>query len=71
LEAVMPPAQALLVTALLFATVHYNMLSFVIFLVPLALAAGWTVQKSGSLWPAMLIHFLHNAGIVLMEKLHA
>lgn len=70
LEAVMPPVQALLVTALLFATVHYNLLSFVIFLVPLALAAGWTVQKSGSLWPAMLIHFLHNAGVVLMEKLH-
>ncbi|MGA3006581.1 MAG: CPBP family glutamic-type intramembrane protease [Opitutaceae bacterium] len=71
LEAVMPPAQALLVTALLFAIMHYNLLGFVIFLVPLALAAGWTVQKSGSLWPAMLIHFLHNSGVVLMEKLHS
>jgi membrane protease YdiL (CAAX protease family) len=69
LEIVMPPTQALLVTALMFAIIHYNLPGLVIFLVPLALAAGWLVQKSGSLWPAMAVHFLHNCGVLLHEQL--
>lgn len=69
-QTVMPATQALLVTALLFAIVHYNFVGLFFFLVPLALAAGWTVQKSGSLLPAMLIHFLHNTGVVLHEQLN-
>ncbi len=69
LEIVMPPTQALLVTALMFAIIHYNLPGLVIFLVPLALAAGWLVQKSGSLWPAIAVHFLHNFGVVLHEQL--
>jgi uncharacterized protein len=69
LEIVMPPTQALLVTALMFAIIHYNLPGLVIFLVPLALAAGWLVQRSGSLWPAIAVHFLHNCGVVLHEQL--
>jgi membrane protease YdiL (CAAX protease family) len=69
LEIVMAPTQALLVTSLMFAIIHYNLPGLVIFLVPLALAAGWLVQKSGSLWPAIAVHFLHNCGVVLHEQL--
>ena len=64
---VMSPPQSLLVTALLFAIIHFNVVGMVIFLVPLAYMAGWATEKTGSLLPAMAIHFLHNAGVLVLE----
>jgi len=69
LQRVMTPLQALWVTAILFGILHFTVLSLAVFLVPLALVAGRLTQRTGSLWPAMLIHFLHNAGIVTLELL--
>jgi membrane protease YdiL (CAAX protease family) len=68
LEFVMTAQQALIVSSLLFAIIHYDVLALVVFLVPLAYAAGWAVQKSGSLWPAILMHGLHNAGVLVLQR---
>ena len=66
---VMPLHQALLVTSLLFAIIHFNVVGMIVFLVPLAYVAGWITEKTGSLLPAMGIHFLHNAGVLWLEHL--
>jgi membrane protease YdiL (CAAX protease family) len=43
----------------LFAAMHFSIVSFpYLFLVGALL--GWTKWKTGSLYPSMLIHFLHN-----------
>ncbi len=67
LEAVMSARHAMWVSAMLFGIVHFSMVSFLVFLVPMALVAAWLVRRTGSLWPAMFIHFVHNAGIVTLE----
>jgi membrane protease YdiL (CAAX protease family) len=67
LRHVMSLTQALLVTAVLFAVIHFNIVGLFIFLVPMAFLAGWVTARTRSLFPAMLIHFLHNSGVVLLE----
>lgn len=53
------PGKALLYSSALFSAVHLSILSApYLFLVGLLL--GWTRQKTGSLYPPMVLHFLHN-----------
>ena len=59
--------QAIWVTTLLFGIIHFDIVAMAIFLIPLAWAAGWLTHRTGSLWPAMIVHFLHNAGILTLE----
>lgn len=57
---------ATLVTALLFASIHINPFMFVnLFLMGLVFA--FLVARSGSLLPAMVLHFCHNSLCVLHE----
>jgi uncharacterized protein len=67
LERLMRPIQAIWVSALLFGILHLSVLSLAVFLVPLAAVAGYLTRRTGSLLPAIVIHAVHNAGIVCLE----
>ncbi len=57
------PIHALLIASALFAGIHFTIYSFPI-LFGLGLLMGWAKMKSRSLYPAMLIHFLHNLVVI-------
>jgi len=63
LQTAIAPWKALVVASFLFAATHLAILSLpYLFLVGLLL--GWTKQRTGSLYPSMLIHFLHNFVVI-------
>ena len=63
LQTAIAPWKALAVASFLFAATHLAFLSLpYLFLVGLLL--GWTKQRTGSLYPSMLIHFLHNFVVI-------
>jgi membrane protease YdiL (CAAX protease family) len=42
---------------------HFSIVSFP-YLFALGVLLGWTKWKTGSLYPSMLIHFLHNLVVI-------
>lgn len=58
-EGAMKPWRAILLTSALFSGIHFSVLSFPYLLV-LGMLLGWTRWRTNSLYPCMLIHFLHN-----------
>lgn len=60
-------ARALLLSSLLFGAFHIDpgaiLLTFM-----LGLVLGWVYLKTGSIWPAIFAHSLHNAVAVLATK---
>lgn len=50
---------ALILPALLFSLLHGFLIA--VHHLPFAIFAGWVVWRTGSLWPAIAMHFLHNA----------
>lgn len=66
LQKVMRPWQAIWVSAALFALIHFSVLSMPVFLVPLAVAAGYVTREAKSLLPAIAMHAAHNAGVVFL-----
>jgi membrane protease YdiL (CAAX protease family) len=66
IQAALPPWRAVIVASALFAGMHFSVISFpYLFLVGMLL--GWTKWKTQSLYPSMLIHFLHN--LIVIELL--
>ncbi len=57
---------AVVLSAALFGLIHGNVLQ-VPFAFMLGLALGWLVIQTGSIWPAVLLHFSNNAMSVLLE----
>jgi membrane protease YdiL (CAAX protease family) len=57
---------AWIVTAVLFAVAHLSIGGFP-WLVAMGLYLGWMRERSGSLYPGMLAHFLHNLTVVVIE----
>ena len=63
LQAAIVPWKAIVFASFLFAATHLSAVSFpYLFLVGMLL--GWTKWKTGSLYPSMLIHFLHNLAVI-------
>jgi ABC-2 type transport system permease protein/sodium transport system permease protein len=67
----MKPAMAILASAALFALFHVilaNLLAVERFApsLLLGLVLGWMCYRSGSVWPGMLMHTLHNGSLVLL-----
>ena len=63
---VMSSREAILVSALLFMTIHLAVASFAhLFLIGVVL--GWLRTRSGSLYPCMVLHFTHNLLCILAE----
>ncbi len=57
---------AVIVTALLFGLIHGNVLQLP-FAFLLGLVFGWMVVQTGSIWPAVILHFGNNAMSVLLD----
>jgi uncharacterized protein len=63
LRAAIGPQKALLIASALFAGLHLSIATFpVLFL--MGMLMGWTKQRTGSLYPSMLIHFSYNLVII-------
>jgi len=66
LEDVLSRREALIVSALMFMVLHLTVLSFPHLLV-IGLVLGWLRVRSKSLYPCVLMHFIHNLLVVLAE----
>lgn len=63
LQTAIAPWRAIVVAAMLFGVTHFSIVSLpYLFLVGVLL--GWAKQRTGSLYPSMLIHFLHNLVVI-------
>jgi uncharacterized protein len=58
------PAVAISVSTLLFALMHCDSLQHVIAVVPMGVITGLLAYRTNSIKPGMLVHALHNAGVV-------
>ncbi|MDB5328267.1 MAG: Abortive infection protein [Phycisphaerales bacterium] len=58
--------EAITVTALIFGILHLTVLSLP-HLVAMGWMAGWLRTRSGSLYPAMVLHFTHNALVLASD----
>jgi membrane protease YdiL (CAAX protease family) len=67
LRQVLTDTEAIVVSALMFMIIHLSFVSFP-HLVLLGLVLGYLRVKSGSLYPCMVLHFLHNLAVVLTES---
>jgi uncharacterized protein len=59
LVSALAPMRALLIASALFMALHFSVLSAP-YLLLVGMLLGWAKLKTGSLYPSMLIHFLHN-----------
>jgi uncharacterized protein len=64
---VMSRTHAAWVSSILFGLLHFDLVGMAVFIVAMGWIAAWLTYRTRSLWPAMIIHFLHNAGIVMLE----
>lgn len=65
LSRIVEPKTAVIAAAIAFMILHLMLLSAG-FLLVLGLLTGWLRWKSGSLYPAMALHLLHNGAVVLL-----
>jgi membrane protease YdiL (CAAX protease family) len=63
LQTALKPWRAIVLASFLFAILHFNVLSLP-YLFGVGMLLGWTKWKTNSLYPSMLIHFLHNLVVV-------
>jgi uncharacterized protein len=63
LHAAIRPRNAIIFASFLFTVLHFSILSFP-YLFAVGALLGWVKWKTGSLYPSMLIHFLHNFVVV-------
>jgi uncharacterized protein len=63
LQIAIRPERAVILAGFLFAAMHFSVLSLP-YLFALGILLGWTKWKTGSLYPSMLIHFLHNLIVI-------
>ncbi|MBL9212373.1 MAG: CPBP family intramembrane metalloprotease [Opitutaceae bacterium] len=66
LQRLMKPVHAIWVSSLLFGLIHFSVLSMAVFLVPLAVIAGYITRRTGSLVPAIWLHAAHNFGVLIL-----
>lgn len=57
------PMRALILASFLFAILHFNLLGLP-YLFAVGMLLGWVKWKTGSLYPGMLLHFLHNLVVI-------
>ncbi|MCG3180510.1 MAG: hypothetical protein BIFFINMI_02872 [Phycisphaerae bacterium] len=64
LQVAITPAKAIVIASALFTVLHFNIISAP-YLFGVGLLLGWAKYKTGSLYPSILIHFLHNFVVVV------
>ena len=63
-EKVVSPKVAIFAASVAFSAAHFNMLSAP-YLVLVGILLGWMKWKTGSIYPSMVAHFLHNYIVVI------
>jgi len=63
LHAAIRPRNAIIFASFLFTVLHFSVLSFP-YLFAVGALLGWVKWKTGSLYPSILIHFLHNFVVI-------
>jgi membrane protease YdiL (CAAX protease family) len=63
LLAAIPPRNAILIAAAYFAGLHFTLVSAP-YLFLLGCVLGWLRWRTGSLWPCIAVHTLHNAAVL-------
>jgi len=56
----------IIATAFLFALIHFSVLSF-LWIFPFGLLLGYLRSRYSTLWLGIIIHFIHNLSIVLLD----
>ncbi|AUC75094.1 CPBP family intramembrane glutamic endopeptidase [Olleya sp. Bg11-27] len=56
----------IIATAFLFALIHFSILSF-LWIFPFGLLLGYLRSRYSTLWLGIIIHFIHNLSIVLLD----
>jgi membrane protease YdiL (CAAX protease family) len=64
LQTAIAPLRAIILASALFTAMHFNVIGAP-YLLGLGFLLGWAKWKTGSLYPSMLIHFLHNLAVVM------
>jgi CAAX protease family protein len=68
LMVVTKPRNALIIASALFAGLHFNPISFP-YLFAVGMLLGWVKYKTHSLYPPIILHFLHNLSVlVILDK---
>lgn len=63
LQVALKPWHAIVFASFLFTVLHFSVLSFP-YLFAVGMLLGWAKWKTGSLYPSMLIHFVHNLVVI-------
>lgn len=63
LHVAIPPFRAMVLASALFTALHFSILSAP-YLFAVGMVLGWVKWKTASLYPSMLIHFLHNLIVI-------
>jgi membrane protease YdiL (CAAX protease family) len=64
------PAVAIGATSMLFALIHFDIINRIPAVLPLGILLGIVAYRSGSIWPAVAVHFLHNLYVGGLGVLH-
>ncbi|MCD4824965.1 MAG: CPBP family intramembrane metalloprotease [Phycisphaerae bacterium] len=64
LQVAIRPFYAIVLASVLFTAMHFSIVSAP-YLFAVGMLLGWTKYKTGSLYPSMLIHFIHNFIVVV------
>jgi membrane protease YdiL (CAAX protease family) len=67
LQVALTPRKALVIASALFMALHFNAIGAP-YLFAVGMLLGWVKLKTGSLYPSMLIHFLHNFVVVVFFR---
>jgi len=62
------PSPVVIVTSAAFSILHFSIVLFP-FYFAFGLALGWLRSRSGSLWPSIGFHFMHNLVLWILESL--
>lgn len=60
------PTVTIITTALIFALVHFSLIS-IIWIFPFGIILGYLRHKYRTLWLGMIVHFIHNLIVLLLE----
>jgi membrane protease YdiL (CAAX protease family) len=66
LRIIASPSVTILATAFIFALVHFSWIS-ILWIFPFGIVLGYLRHKYNTLWLGMIIHFIHNLLVVLMD----
>jgi len=68
LEKALKPVETVLISGFLFAMLHLSLISLPILFL-LGIFFGYIRYKTGSIYPSMIAHFLHNFAVIIFDKM--